>query len=372
MPAVPYNAPRGVVCLSWMDQRLTHQPLIAGALLANVPGAIYRSDWDHDYAILLITDEVERISGYPREAFVVDRTRTINDMIHPDDLPSVMDEARAAAREGRPFAIEYRIVRADGTICWVLDRGQLVHGPAGETWMDGVMFDMTERRAAEAQLRRREAEAARTEELRASRARVVAAADAARRRIERDLHDGAQQQLVAVALGLRVAQGKLAGDPAAAAPILAEAIDRLAHAIAELRELARGIHPAVLTDHGLVPAVEALAARAPLPVDLTEMPGDRLPAPVEAALYYTVAEALTNVSRYACASCVTVRIGAYADKATVEVADDGVGGADRKTGSGLRGLADRLGALDGSLEIESAPGAGTCLRATVPLSSAGR
>ena len=112
----------------------------------------------------------------------------------------------------------------------MLDRGQLVHGPVGETWMDGVIFDITERRAAEAELRRREAEAARTAELRASRRRVVAAADAARRRIERDLHDGAQQQLVAVALGLRVAQAKLASDPAGAAPILAQAIDQLAHA----------------------------------------------------------------------------------------------------------------------------------------------
>ena len=201
--------------------------------------------------------------------------------------------------------------------------------------------------------------------------RVVAAADAARRRIERDLHDGAQQQLVAVALGLRVAQAKLASDPAGAAPILAQAIDQLAHATAELRELARGIHPAVLTDHGLVPAVQALAARATLPVDVIEMPGDRLPAPVEAALYYTVAEALTNVSRYACATCVTVRITADNDEARVEVADDGIGGADGGTGSGsgLRGLADRLGALDGRLEIESPPGAGTCLRAAVPLSS---
>src|SRR4051794_6223285 len=372
MPGIACSGGRCVVCLVGVDEPHTHEPLIAGALLANVPGAIYRSDWDHEYAILLITEEIERISGYPRSAFVVDRTRTINDIIDPDDLPSVMDEARAAAAEGRPFAIEYRVLRADGTTCWVLDRGQLVHGPVGETWMDGVIFDITERRAAEAELRRREAEAARTAELRASRRRGGAAAGAARRRIERDLHDGAQQQLVAVALGLRVAQAKLASDPAGAAPILAQAIDQLAHATAELRELARGIHPAVLTDHGLVPAVQALAARATLPVDLTEMPGDRLPAPVEAALYYTVAEALTNVSRYACASCVTVRIGADADSATVEVADDGVGGADRETGSGLRGLADRLGALDGSLEIESTPGAGTCLRATVPLNSAGR
>jgi PAS domain S-box-containing protein len=350
---------------------LTHERLVAGALLANVPGAIYRSDWDHGYTLELITEEIERISGYPAEDFVRGGTRSIHTIIHPDDLDSVMCEARDAALEGRAFAIEYRIVRADGNHRWVLDRGQLVRGPAGETWMDGVIFDMTERREAEAALRRQETEAARMNELRASRARVVEAADAARRRIERDLHDGAQQELVAVALGLRLAQAKLAADPAGAAPILQRAIDQLAHATAELRELARGIHPAVLTEHGLAPAVRALIARAPLPVELLEVPAGRLPPAVEAALYFTVSEALTNVARYAGAGYATVRIAATAHEATVEVADDGVGGADGRTGSGLRGLSDRLGALDGRLEIDSPPGAGTRLRAVVPLRPAG-
>jgi len=350
---------------------MAHQRLITGALLANVPGAIYRSNWDRDYALELITDEIERISGYPAAEFLDGERRTISAIIHPDDRPGVLREAAAAARERRAFAIEYRIVCAGGDLRWVLDRGQLVHGPAGETWMDGVIFDITERREAERALRRQEAEAARMDELRASRARVVAAADAARRQIERDLHDGAQQELVSVALGLRMARTKLATDPEAAAVMLDGVIEQLANATAELRELARGIHPAVLTDHGLGPAVQALTARASVPVAVLEVPTDRLPAPVEAAVYFTIAEALTNVARYAHASEATVRVSVDAQEAVVEVVDDGVGGAEGRTGSGLRGLTDRLGALDGRLELESPAGAGTRLRAVVPLTPAG-
>jgi PAS domain S-box-containing protein len=346
---------------------MTHERLVPGALLANVPGAVYRSNWDREYALELITDEIERISGYPAADFRRADGRTISSLIHPQDRASVFREAADAVREGRPFAIEYRIVRAGGSLRWVLDRGQLVYGPLGETWMDGVIFDITDRRAAETTARREEAEAARLAELRASRARVVAAADAARRQIERDLHDGAQQELVTLALTLRIARGKLATDPDAAGALIDSAIELLASATAELRELARGIHPAVLTDHGLGPAVHALTARAPLPVVVLEVPGERLPPPVEAAVYFTIAEALTNVARYAHATEATVRIAVGEQEAVVEVADDGIGGADGRFGSGLRGLADRLGALDGRLELHSPPGAGTRLRAVVPL-----
>jgi PAS domain S-box-containing protein len=353
-----------------MRFQLREERLVAGALLANVPGAIYRSNWDRGYALELITEEIERISGYPAEEFLAGG-RTINDVIHPDDRPSVMQEAFEAGREGRSFAVEYRILCADGAARWVLDRGQLVRGPQGQRWMDGVIFDITDRRAAEAALRRREADAARTEELRASRARIVAAADAARRQIERDLHDGAQQELVTVALGLRMARTKLPDEPQRAARLLDGAIEQLARATAELRELARGIHPAVLTEHGLSPAIQALTARAPLPVDVLEVPEERLPPPVEAAVYFTVSEALTNVARYARASQATVLIRASDREAIVEVTDDGVGGARERAGSGLSGLVDRLGALDGRLEIHSPPGAGTRLRAVVPLRPAG-
>ena len=205
-------------------------------------------------------------------------------------------------------------------------------------------------------------------ELRASRSRIVEAGDDARRRLERNLHDGAQQRLVSLSLALRLAQARLRDDPDGADQILTAAGEELTHALAELRELARGIHPAVLTDRGLAAALEALAARAPLPVELTADLDERLPGPVEAAAYYVVAEALTNVAKYAEASAVEVRAQRQNGRVVVEVADDGVGGADPLLGSGLRGLADRVEALDGQLEVESAAGTGTTVRAVIPLS----
>jgi PAS domain S-box-containing protein len=204
------------------------------------------------------------------------------------------------------------------------------------------------------------------EDLRASRARIVDAADEARRRLERDLHDGAQQRLVAVSLALRLAQAKVQHDAAEAERVLRGAGDELALALEELRELARGLHPAVLTDRGLGAALETLAARAPVPVEL-EVELQPLPRTVEVAAYYVVAEALTNVARYAGATQARVSVARRGSEAVIEVSDDGVGGADPATGSGLRGLADRVDALDGRLEIESAPGRGTLVRAIFPV-----
>ena len=226
----------------------------------------------------------------------------------------------------------------------------------------GAAASMTlENERLEAELR------ARVEELRSSRARIVEAGLAERRRLERDLHDGAQQRLVALALTLRVARSKLGDQVPAVGEILDEASRDLKAAHEELRELARGIHPAVLSDRGLGPAIEALAARAPVPVEVTGTPAERLPQPVEAAAYFVVAEALTNVAKYAGASHALVRVDHLGDRVLVEVRDDGAGGADPGAGSGLRGLSDRLAALDGALEVESPPGAGTTLRATIPL-----
>jgi signal transduction histidine kinase len=208
---------------------------------------------------------------------------------------------------------------------------------------------------------------ARVEDLRASRARIVEAGTHERRRLERNLHDGAQQRLVALSLTLRLAQGKLHTEPDAANQLLNAAQDELSLALGELRELARGIHPAVLSDRGLGAALEALAGRAPIPVRLDEVPNDRLPEPIEAAAYFVIAEALTNVVKYAHASQATVRVTRRNGAAVVEVADDGVGGADPGRGSGLRGLVDRVSALDGRMEIESPAGAGTRLRAEIPV-----
>jgi signal transduction histidine kinase len=204
------------------------------------------------------------------------------------------------------------------------------------------------------------------EKLAASSARLVEVGDAERMRLERNLHDGAQQRLVSVALELKMVAAKLESDPRAAREVLTEAQDELARGLAELRELAHGIHPAVLTERGLGPALNALLTRAPIRVEITELPEGRLPAHVEAAAYYVVAEAITNVGKYARASSATVSVSRSNGAATVSVADDGVGGADPARGSGLRGLAARVEALKGHLDVDSAPGRGTRITAQIP------
>jgi len=204
---------------------------------------------------------------------------------------------------------------------------------------------------------------ARLQELRASRARLVEAGDTERRRLERDLHDGAQARLVGVALLLARARRDVDGE---AATTLDRALAELRTSLAELRELARGIHPAVLTERGLEPAVDALAARAALPVTLEADEGERLPVAVEIAAYYVVSEALANIAKYAQASSASIAIRRAPGLVVVEVADDGIGGADAGHGSGLRGLADRLGALDGTISVDSPTGRGTRLHAEIP------
>jgi signal transduction histidine kinase len=205
------------------------------------------------------------------------------------------------------------------------------------------------------------------EKLAASRARVVEIGDAERRRLERNLHDGAQQRLVSVALSLRVAGTKLESDPAEAREFLSGAQEELARGLADLRELARGIHPAVLTEHGLGPALDSLLARAPIPVEIVEMPEERLAPTVEAAAYYVVAEAIANVGKYAQASVATVGVSRSDTRATVTVVDDGVGGADPAHGTGLHGLAARVESLNGRLHVSSPRGEGTRVRAEIPL-----
>jgi PAS domain S-box-containing protein len=224
----------------------------------------------------------------------------------------------------------------------------------GPPVFSGYLRDITERKRAE-------------EELRASRMRLVEAQDAERRRLERNLHDGAQQRLVSLALTLRLAHERISDSAGDAPELLDRAAEELALALAELRELARGIHPAVLSERGLGPALEGVVARAPVRVELTALPDGRVPEAVEAAAYYVVSEALVNVARYANASRATVSIAPVDGRLVVEIADDGVGGADSAKGTGLRGLADRVEALDGRLELESERGGGTRLRAEIPL-----
>ena len=207
---------------------------------------------------------------------------------------------------------------------------------------------------------------AHVDELRASRARIVTAGYAERQRLERDLHDGAQQRLMALGINLRLARDLIASDAEAAA-LLDSSLEELNEATRELRELARGIHPAALTDRGLASALNGLAGRSPVQVELTvETPDERLPSTVESAVYFVVAEALTNVARYAQARTVKVTVVRSNGQVDVQVSDDGVGGADPAQGSGLRGLSDRVAALDGRLDLTSPDGDGTTVRARIP------
>ena len=205
------------------------------------------------------------------------------------------------------------------------------------------------------------------EQLAASRARLVAAGMEERRRLERNLHDGAQQRLVAVALMLRMTAQRLDDDPARARRELASAGEELARALSELREIARGLHPAVLADRGLEAAIQSLCSRAPVPVDVEVELKAKPGAAVEAAAYYVVAEALTNVAKYANATTARVELRARESLLDVDVSDDGVGGADPCGGSGLSGLTDRVEALGGRLAVDSPLGSGTRIHAELPV-----
>jgi signal transduction histidine kinase len=208
---------------------------------------------------------------------------------------------------------------------------------------------------------------ARLDEVQDSRARIIEASVTERRRLERNLHDGAQQRLVTLSLHLRMAQETLHDDPLATETMLAGAGDDLKHALDELRELARGLHPAVLTDRGLAPALESLANRSPFPVTIAGVPADRLPEPVEAALYYVIAESLTNAAKHSGATEGSVELSTTPETVVVDIQDNGSGGASSSSGSGLRGLVDRVEALGGALQLRSPVDGGTIIHAELPL-----
>ncbi len=282
--------------------------------------------------------------------------RSLLEFVHADDR-YLAGMAISSAANGVPSERrESRWLCKDGSVRIVAWSAREILGMEGRTVVLVSGADVTERREQE-------------EEIRASRSRIVEAGDEARRRLERNLHDGAQQRLVALALSLRFAQSKVSSDPTGAEEVLDAAREELAAALDDLRELARGIHPAVLTDRGLGAAVEALATRSPVPVDV-QTTDEPLPRAVEAAAYYVIAESLANVSKYADASEVTVRVSHDNGCARIEVADDGVGGADAAGGSGLRGLADRVAALEGTLTVDSPPGGGTRVSVEIPLEPA--
>jgi PAS domain S-box-containing protein len=312
---------------------------------------------DHEGRVLDFNPAAERCFGYRGDQVA---GREMAEVIVPPELRERHRRGleRYVASE-EPVLLDRRVeitgMRADGTTFPVELTITRIDVPGPPTFT-GYLRDITDRKAAEA-------------ELRASRARIVEAADAARRRLERDLHDGAQQRLVELGLDLRMARARLDNDPEQAHELLDAALGDLDDATRELRELARGIHPAALTEGGLRPALEALAARSTLPSRLLAVPDERFASPVEATAYFTVAEGLTNAARYAGAQRVEIEATLMDGRLRVEVRDDGRGGADPAVGSGLRGLADRAAALDGELALISPPGGGTALRLELPCGS---
>jgi PAS domain S-box-containing protein len=304
----------------------------------------------------------ERILGYSREQLL---TQPLLDFVHPADVPqtrSVLD-ALAAGRD--VSHLENRLIGRDGGVRWL--EWSVRPAPA-----EGLVYagarDVTDRRRAEleAQRARRMLEASRAELL-ASRARVVAAGDEARRRIERDLHDGTQQRLVSIALALRATETKVPDELAEVRRELTETAAALAGALEDLQEISRGIHPAILSSGGLEVALKGLARRAAIPVELDVQIGRSLPEPIEVAIYYVVSEGLTNAAKHARASHVCVSLRAEAAFVSLAIEDDGEGGADPSRGSGLIGLADRIEVLGGTLEVSSQPGRGTALRIEIPV-----
>jgi PAS domain S-box-containing protein len=312
---------------------------------------------DHEGRVVDFNPAAERTFGYRADQVL---GREMAELIVPPELRERHRRglARYLANE-EPVILDCRLeitgMRADGTTFPVELTITRIDVPGPPTFT-GYLRDITDRKAAEA-------------ELRASGARIMEAADAARRRLERDLHDGAQQRLVELTLDLRLARARLEHDPAAARELLDAALADVDQATTELRELARGIHPAALSEGGLRPALEALVARSTLPAKLVAVPDGRFAAPVEATAYFTVAEGLTNTARYAAAKRVEVEATRLDGRLRVEIRDDGRGGADLTGGSGLRGLADRAAALDGALEVISPPGGGTVLRVEIPCGS---
>jgi PAS domain S-box-containing protein len=325
---------------------------------------------DGDDRIAFVNDAAVRLLGFDSDDELLGRPS--HDSIHykhPDGSPYPAADCPIthATRRGEPIRIERDWwVRKDGSLvpisihCVPLE----IDGRMGTAM---TFHDQTASVQAEDERRRLEVERARLGEVRASRARIVEAADEQRRRVVRDLHDGAQQGLVRVVMALQLALR--GGDvPDEVQTLVADALEYARSAIEELRELARGIHPAVLTHGGLSAAVQSLASRASLPVRV-EIADERYPKSVESAAYFVVAEALTNVAKYAQASTASVTTTATAGQLVLTVEDDGMGGAQPSDGGGLAGIADRLAAVDGTLTLSSQPGEGTHIRAEIPLST---
>jgi signal transduction histidine kinase len=313
------------------------------ALLDALPDLLLRLRADGTY--LEIGGDVSTLANPPE--IVVGST--VQKLLPTAVSSQLMGCVTSALESGSLATVEYSLRTADGE-----EREFEVRvAPAGPDEVLAVVRDVTDLRRA-------------MRDLRDSRARIVAAGDEERRRVERNLHDGAQQRLVTVALHLHLVKRRLETDLVQVAELVDSAQTELTLALEEIRELVRGLHPRLLSDRGLEPALRGLAERSVVPVEIVETPAQRLPQPVEAAAYYVVAEALANAAKHSEASRVAVRVSAQRTCTRVEVADDGVGGADVRSGSGLRGLDDRVSALGGTLDVHSPRGEGTRITAELP------
>ncbi len=308
---------------------------------------------DEDGVMLGVNHALERAAGIPEESWIGSPFWTL--FIAEQDVPRAREDFTRLREGDPPGVVEYEHVAPSGERLVVDWTATVVHDAEGRVRYLLCGLDVTARKHVE-------------EEIRRSRARIVSAGDAERKRLERNLHDGAQQNLVSVSHAVHLAVRELRLDPEKAEEHLDRALTELTRAHEELRELARGLHPQILTLQGLGAAVRALAARAPISVTVVTVDdAERWPPLVESAAYFVVSEALTNVLKYARATSATIRVAPRDEVLVVEVADDGCGGAKPSEGSGLGGLRDRVEALDGTFVLDSPPGAGTRIRVELPL-----
>ena len=308
---------------------------------------------DDEGTLLGVNRALETAGGFAEEKWLGKAFWEL--FIAPEDVARAQEDFARLRADEPPGVVEYEHVAADGERIVVDWTATIVHDAEDRLRYLLCGLDVTARKRVEDEIRR-------------SRARIISASDTERKRLERNLHDGAQQHLVSVSHAVHLGLRLLDEDPKRAEEHFQRALVELNAAHEELRELARGLHPQILTVQGLAVAVRSLARRAPIPVTvITRDDTQRWSPLVESAAYYVVAEALTNVLKYSEATSATVRVLTRDDRLTVEISDDGRGGALPANGSGLGGLKDRVEALDGSFEVDSPPGRGTCVRAELPL-----
>nr|WP_183342418.1 PAS domain S-box protein [Conexibacter arvalis] len=340
-------------------------------LLRSIADAVYLVD--RDGLVRFVNPAALEVLGYdePAELLGAPSHATIH-FRRPDGSPYPESECPLLLPRttGRTVRVEDDwFVRRDGSMVPVAYSSAPIPEQGGGRGAVVAFRDTSERRAAEAAARREAAERARAEELQQSRARIVAAADAERRRLGRDIHDGAQQRLMNVALGVQAGLAALPGEAEEARAALDDALAEVRAAISDLRELAAGIHPSILTNRGLEAAVDSLTGRMPLPTRF-EVPARRWAPAVEAAAYFVIAEALANAAKHARASRAEVRVAEREGRLLVTVFDDGRGGAVAAPGRGLQGLHDRVGAAGGTLTVDSPSGGPTTVTADLPATPA--